>query len=341
MLVIDGSRGEGGGQILRTSLSLSMAMGRPFRIENIRARRRRPGLMRQHLAAVDAARAISSATVEGAALGSRALTFTPGAVAAGDYRFAIGTAGSACLVLETVAPVLVTAGGPSHLVFEGGTHNPKAPPLDFLARVFLPLLARMGPRVTAAIERYGFYPAGGGRVVVDIAPAARLAPIELVAPFQLVARSARAILSRLPQHIAERELAVVQAELGWDPIECEVDEVDSPGPGNALLLEVIGARSSELVTGFGQRGVPAESVALGAAGEMRAFLAARVPVGCHLADQLLLPMALAGGGAFRTLPLSEHARTAIEIIGAFGAARFAVTPDEGGSVVVAASPPAG
>lgn len=341
MLVIDGSRGEGGGQILRTSLSLSMVKGRPFRIENIRAGRRRPGLMRQHLAAVEAARAVSSARVEGAVLGSRALTFVPGPVAAGDYRFAVGTAGSACLVLQTVAPALVTASGRSHLVFEGGTHNPKAPPFDFLARVFLPLLARMGPSIAASIERHGFYPAGGGRVVVDIEPAAALLPIELVEPVAVVARRARAILSRLPQHIAERELAVVQAELGWQASECEIEEVDSPGPGNALLLEVVGAGWSELSTGFGERGVPAESVASGAAAEMRALLAARVPVGVHLADQLLLPLGLAGGGAFATLPLSQHALTAIEVIGAFGAARFAVRPGEGGTVVVAASPPAG
>jgi len=338
MLTIDGSRGEGGGQILRTSLSLSMVTGRPFRIERIRAGRSRPGLMRQHLAAVEAARAVSSATVLGAELGSRALSFVPQAVVPGDYRFAVGTAGSACLVLQTVAPALVTASGPSRLVLEGGTHNPKAPPFDFLARVFLPLLARMGPRVSAAIERHGFYPAGGGRVVVDIAPAPALAPIELVEPLVVVARRARAIVARLPRHIAERELAVVRAELGWDEAECAIEEVTSPGPGNALLLEVRGAHSVELSTGFGERGVPAEVVAAGAAAEMRALLAARVPVGCHLADQLLLPMALAGGGAFSTLPLTPHARTAIEVIAAFGAARFEVRPAAGGTVVVATAP---
>lgn len=338
MLVIDGSRGEGGGQILRTSLSLAMVLGRPFHIERIRAGRQRPGLMRQHLAAVEAARAISSARVEGAALGSRELTFEPGPVAPGSYRFAVGTAGSACLVFQTVAPALLTAAGPSHLVLEGGTHNPKAPPFDFLARVFLPLIARMGPEVGAAIERYGFYPAGGGRVVVDIAPVPALSPIELVAPLAVESRRARALLSRLPQHIGERELAVVRAELGWSEAECEIEEVGSPGPGNALHLEVAGGGAAELSTGFGERGVPAESVALGAVAELRALLTAGVPVGGHLADQLLLPMALAGGGAFLTLPLTPHATTAIDVIAAFGAARFAVHPAAAGNVVVTARP---
>jgi RNA 3'-terminal phosphate cyclase (ATP) len=336
VLIIDGSQGEGGGQILRTSLSLSMVLGRPFRIERIRAGRQRPGLMRQHLAAVEAARAVSSAQVEGAALGSRELTFSPGPVAPGSYRFAVGTAGSACLVLQTVAPALLTAGGPSHLVLEGGTHNPKAPPFDFLARVFLPLVARMGPRIGAAIDRHGFYPAGGGRVVVDIAPAPALAPLELVAPLAIETRGARALLSRLPRHIGERELAVVRAELGWSEAECAIEEVASPGPGNALHLEVAGAGGAELVTGFGERGVPAESVAMEAARELRAFLAAGVPVGSHLADQLLLPFALAGDGAFLTLPLSLHAKTAIDVIAAFGVARFEVRPAGGGNVVVTA-----
>ena len=338
MLVVDGSRGEGGGQVLRTSLSLAMVLGRPFRIERIRAGRARPGLMRQHLCAVEAARAVSSASVEGAALGSRELTFVPRGVAPGSYRFAVGTAGSACLVLQTVAPALLTAGGPSRLVLEGGTHNPKAPPFDFLARVFLPILARMGPEVRAAIERHGFYPAGGGRVVVDIKPAPALAPIELLEPLAVRVRRARALLSRLPRHIAERELAVVREDLGWDDAECAIEEVDSPGQGNALLLEVTGAGSAELCTGFGERGVPAETVAMVAAAEMRALLTAGVPVGSHLADQLLLPMALAGGGAFLTLPLSGHAQTAIEVIEAFGAARFDVRPAAGGNVVVATAP---
>src|SRR5262245_57066518 len=168
ILTIDGSHGEGGGQILRSSLALSMVTGTPFRIENIRAKRKKPGLMRQHLTAVNAARQVSSAGVDGAAIGSTELVFHPGTVRPGDYQFAVGTAGSTTLVLQTVLPALLCAGGSSRLSFEGGTHNPFAPPFDFLERAFLPLMNRMGPKVAATLERPGFYPAGGGRFTVTI-----------------------------------------------------------------------------------------------------------------------------------------------------------------------------
>jgi hypothetical protein len=157
MIRIDGSLGEGGGQILRNSLSLSLATGKPFRIENIRAGRERPGLLRQHLTAVLAAVEVGGAGVEGATLGSTAVTFSPGKVRAGDYRFAVGTAGSGTLVLQTVLPALLTADAPSHIAIEGGTHNSAAPPFDFLDRAFLPLIERMGPKVRLQFERFGFY----------------------------------------------------------------------------------------------------------------------------------------------------------------------------------------
>src|SRR5512147_1952671 len=151
-LEIDGARGEGGGQILRSSLALSLVTGTPFRIVNIRAGRKRPGLMRQHLTAVQAAVEVGQARVGGSDVGSRDLTFEPKTIRAGDYRFSVGTAGSATLVLQTVFPALALAKGPSTVTVEGGTHNPMAPPFDFLARVFLPLVGRMGPRATAVLE---------------------------------------------------------------------------------------------------------------------------------------------------------------------------------------------
>src|SRR5512139_2446224 len=237
-LHIDGSQGEGGGQILRTSLSLSMTTGRPIVIENIRSRRRKPGLMRQHLAAVEAARDLCRAHVSGAELGSGHLRFEPVPVRPGSYRCAIGTAGSACLVLQTVLPALLTAAGPSHLTLEGGTHNPLAPPFDFLERVYLPAVCRMGPRVGAILERHGFYPGGGGRFAVEVAPSQELRPLELIEVGSIRARAARAIVSKLPLHIAERELAVVRERLGWSEEECRIETVEAHGPGNVLLLEV-------------------------------------------------------------------------------------------------------
>ena len=172
MLTINGSQGEGGGQILRTALAMSLVTGKPFRIVRIRAGRKKPGLLRQHLTAVQAAAQIGQATVEGAAIGSQELTFTPGEIRPGEYRFAVGTAGSATLVLQAVLPALLTAPGLSVLTLEGGTHNPFAPPFDFLHRSYLPLVNRMGPTVEARLERPGFYPAGGGKFVVTVEPAA-------------------------------------------------------------------------------------------------------------------------------------------------------------------------
>jgi hypothetical protein len=150
---LDGSQGEGGGQILRSALALSLVTGRPFRITRIRARRPKPGLMRQHLACVEAAARIGSATVDGAALGSTELTFEPGAVVAGNHEFKIGSAGSTMLLLQTILPPLLLAGQPSEIVLEGGTHNPFAPPFPFIEAAFLPLLRRMGFRVDAVLER--------------------------------------------------------------------------------------------------------------------------------------------------------------------------------------------
>ncbi|HZL36037.1 MAG TPA: RNA 3'-terminal phosphate cyclase [Tepidisphaeraceae bacterium] len=198
LILIDGSQGEGGGQILRSALALSMLTGKPFRIENIRANRNKPGLMRQHLTAVNAAAAVCSANVSGAAIGSRELAFEPGAVRAGEYTFSVGSAGSTTLVLQTVLPPLLVAAGRSTLALEGGTHNIHAPPVDFLEYAFLPLVNRMGPRVSVTLERAGFYPAGGGRILAAIEPAEKLSPISILERGEIHHRMAKAICAGLP-----------------------------------------------------------------------------------------------------------------------------------------------
>jgi RNA 3'-terminal phosphate cyclase (ATP) len=338
MLHIDGSEGEGGGQILRSSLALSMVTGTPIRIRNIRARRPRPGLMRQHLTAVQAAARVSGARVDGAAVGSREIAFSPGEVQPGEHRFDIGTAGSTTLILQTLLPALLQASGPSVVGLEGGTHNPQAPPFEFLDRSFLPLIRRMGARVEAVLERRGFYPAGGGRMRVRIDPAAgRLAGLELLDRGEIRERRATAVISALPRHIAERELSHVARETGWHPSSLELREADSPGPGNVLLLELESEAVTEVFTGFGEKGVPAEEVADRALREMRRYLDAGVPVGEHLADQLLLLLALAGSGTFATLPLSLHATTQIDLIPRFLDVRIEVEPGEGDRHVVRVS----
>jgi RNA 3'-terminal phosphate cyclase (ATP) len=215
MITIDGSFGEGGGQILRTSLALSLVTGQAFRILNIRAGRSKPGLLRQHLTAVEAAAKVGDAAVDGATLGSKELVFKPGKVTPGDYRFAVGTAGSATLVLQTVLPALIIGKEASRLTLEGGTHNPHAPPYDFLERAFLPLLCKTGPQINVKLERHGFFPAGGGRFTVEITPVERLAPLDLQNRGESKGRSVRAIVSNLSSGVANRELKVVSEKLGW------------------------------------------------------------------------------------------------------------------------------
>ncbi len=335
MIVIDGSMGEGGGQILRSSLGLSLVTGKPFRIENIRSQRRKPGLMRQHLTAVQAAVRVGDARVEGDSIGSDELVFEPRGARPGEFSFAVGTAGSATLVLQTVLPALLLADGPSRLVLEGGTHNPWAPPFDFLEKAFLPLVNRMGPRVAARLERPGFYPAGGGRFHVEVEPASVLTPFDLVDRGEIISHRARALVASIPASIARREIKVVARKTGWDSDDLKIEEVEgSPGPGNAVLLEIESEALVEVFSGFGQKGVRAEAVANAVVKEARRYIDSGVPVGRHLADQLLIPFALAGGGSFRTLPLSRHARTNIAVIGEFVDVAISVTDVEGEGCLV-------
>jgi RNA 3'-terminal phosphate cyclase (ATP) len=333
VLEIDGSQGEGGGQILRTSLGLSLLTGTPFRLHSIRAGRPRPGLQRQHLAAVFAAQAVGHAEVKGAALGSREIVFGPGRAEPGSYAFSTGTAGSATLVLETVLPALLGAGGPSALALEGGTHNPWAPPFDFLDRTFLPLLNRMGPTVTGTLGRRGFYPAGGGRISVSIRPATKLLPIELLERGGQRAIRATAVVASLPAHIAERELEVVRQRLAGVSTRALVD-TGALGPGNVLMIEIECDRVTEVFTGFGEKGLAAERVAARACDEVQGWLDAGVPVGEHLADQLLIPLAMAGAGAFVTTGLSGHATTNMQVIREFLGTRFTREPAGGPAVRV-------
>jgi RNA 3'-terminal phosphate cyclase (ATP) len=319
IITIDGSHGEGGGQILRTALSLSAVTGKPFAMENIRARRSKPGLMRQHLTAVKAAAEISGARLDGAEVGSTRLRFEPGAaVRSGKFTFNIGSAGSTTLVLQTVLLPLALAGSRSRLVLHGGTHNLGAPPFEFLNRAFLPLVRRAGFDVRAEMRRPGFYPAGGGEIEVEIGPAETLQPLVIEERGALLSRTAEAIVANLPFHIAERELAHIGARLGWPP-ECLIASTEkrAEGPGNCLLLMLAFENVSEVVVGFGRMGASAATVAEEAAHAALAYLDTAAPVGVHLADQLVLPMALAAGGRFITSKPSPHTLTNMDVIERF------------------------
>ncbi|HEX6812734.1 MAG TPA: RNA 3'-terminal phosphate cyclase [Planctomycetota bacterium] len=321
MLTLDGSLGEGGGQVLRTSLALSLVTQQPFVIEKIRAGREKPGLKRQHLTAVLAAAEIGDAKVSGAELGSQRLSFAPRTLRGGDFKFAIGTAGSTTLVLQTVLPALLAAPGPSTVVLSGGTHNPLAPPFEFLQHAFAPALRAMGAPIEMQLVRHGFAPAGGGAIAVNVAPA-KWSPVQFTSRGHDRCPRARVLLSQLPRSVAERELAVVRQQLGIHPEQLAIEVVDSQASGNMLLLEYPNDHVTEVIAEPGERGVFAETVAERACKRALAFLAVDVPVGEYLADQLLLPMALAGGGVFRTLPPSQHTRTNAQVIERFLPVRF-------------------
>jgi RNA 3'-terminal phosphate cyclase (ATP) len=331
MISIDGSYGEGGGQIIRTSLALSLVTGKPFRIERVRARREKPGLQRQHLTAVLAAAEIGRAEVSGARVGSAEFTFVPRTVEPGDYTFSIGTAGSTTLVLQTVLPPLMIANAPSRLILEGGTHNVHAPPFEFLAGTFLPLVNRIGPTVGIELKRYGFYPPGGGRFEVSIEPAREFKRLNIRERGPVLNGRARSLLVNLPAHIGERELGVVKEKLGWSDEQLEVvTSTNALSPGNVLTIEIESEQLTEIVTGIGERGVRAEAIAERAAAEARSYLESDAPVGEHLADQLLVPLALSAGGSYVTGPLSLHTTTNIEIIKKFLDVKITSAPLAGG-----------
>lgn len=317
LLHIPGSHGEGGGQVLRTSLALSLILQRPFEITDIRANRDKPGLQRQHLASVLAAAQVGKAAVEGAALGSQRLRFYPTTIRAGEHHFDIGTAGSTTLVLQTILPPLLYAGAPARITITGGTHNPKAPSTDFLQRTFLPILERMGAPVTLSVERRGFYPRGGGRIVCDLPGLPDWTPLDLTERGELTGLYAAAIVSALPVHIAQRELDVLQKSTRGPWRDARVIEEPNPaGPGNALVFHLQHQHVGETITALGERGLAAEQVARHAHDEAQRYIDTRAPVGEHLADQLMLPLLLAGGRCV-TGPLSTHSTTNLETIAMF------------------------
>lgn len=322
---------SGGGQLLRSALSLSMVTGQPFKMENIRGKRPKPGLMRQHLTCVKAAAEVCNAVVDGAELGSVELVFAPGPIRAGDYAFNIGSGGSTTLVLQTLLPALLHAEGASTLRIEGGTHNPMAPPFEFIQQCFLPVLQSMGVKAEVALERHGFMQAGGGVLTATVSPVKKWKKLKLLDRGELREHFGRVLHAHLHGEIAQREISVAAQVLGWPEEKMELRYAnDSAGPGNALLLGAQFANVCEISTGIAQMGKSAESVATGAAKGLKNYLASEAAVGAHLADQLLLPLALAGGGEFTTLTLSNHVQTNMALIERFLSVQFAVNERAGG-----------
>jgi len=324
LIELDGAVGEGGGQILRSALALALCTGQTVKIRRIRARRPKPGLMRQHLACVNAAVAISGARAEGAELGSQELVFEPGPVRPGDYTFNVGTAGSCSLVLQTVLPPLMMAKSNSRVVLGGGTHNPMAPPFHFLERCFAPLLQKLGVGLTLELRRLGFYPAGGGAFSASIVPASagfRLFDVNERGGLQEA--YAECLAPALPQSVAHRELHALGQAMGWSAEQLRTPAVrQNEGPGNALMATLVHEHVCEVVTAFGEKGVTSEAVALAVAKQVRAFQGGAGALGPHLADQWMLPLAVAvadrkASASYTCTEMTEHATTNIGVIEAF------------------------
>lgn len=311
----------GGGQMLRTALSLSMVTGQPFRMVSIRGKRRKPGLMRQHLTCVQASCEITGGSADGAEINSTEIVFQPGTPRGGDYRFSIGTAGSTGLLYQTLLPALLHADAQSTLHLEGGTHNPLAPPFEFLDRVFLPALRKMGADAAISLTESGFAPVGGGSIDCVIQPSAKLTPISLTDRGDLLSTKLRVPVRNLPLSIPGR---ILNSALVQFPCDDACVEIREPGPGRGVccLFEAVFENGNEIASAFGELNATAEQVGKRAAKSLRDFISCGAAVGRHLADQLLLPMALAGGGNFITTILDDHVKTNISVIEKFLPVKF-------------------
>lgn len=320
MIEIDGSQGEGGGQILRTSLALSLITGKPFHLRNIRAGRAKPGLHAQHLMCVESAAEIGRAKTRGAHLHSIDLVFEPGEVRTGSCHFKIGTAGATSLVLHTVYLPLALSGGPCEITIEGGTHVKASPCFHFLDRTWSRYLHALDVNIGLRMDRVGFYPRGGGMIHAHIPGIERIR----VAQWQPGLTSNRAtvvcLLAGLPAHVGERMRRTAEARLTELNLEVEVLEENLPGgPGCMLGIELATSPAPTFLFALGERGKPAETVAHEACDEVVQFLSAD-PLGVdeHSADQLLLPLALADGSSeFRAANVSSHLLTNVDVIGHF------------------------
>ena len=317
MLRVDGAQGEGGGQVLRTALALSAIRGLPVEVHSIRTRRKTPGLQAQHLTAVTALAQICRAHVEGASLGSQRVLFTPGAIRPDEFHFDVGTAGSTALVLQAILLPLALAGGSSRIRLTGGTHVPWSPPADYLRDVCFPVLAGMGIAARLRVDRWGFYPKGGGRVIVEVEGGADLHSTTLVYRGGSPELRGVSAVANLPRKIAERQRdrALQRLRREGRSAEIEIIEADAPGTGTFLMLvaEIAGIPAG--FSALGERGKPAENVADEAVDALLDFLKAEAACDPHLADQLILPMALAPGTSrLTTARITRHLLTTVQLV---------------------------
>lgn len=309
---IDGSHGEGGGQIVRTALALAAIVGRPVELVKIRARRKNPGLQAQHLTAVTALAQVAEAQVEGAELGSTALTFRPRQVKGGDFVLDVGTAGATTLVFQALVWPLSLGANRGQLVIRGGTHAPWSPPFHYARDVFLPAAAALGLQASLELLRWGFYPRGGGGIRGEVQAGTTFKPVELLSrPAPTTVRGISAV-ANLPKTIATRQRDRAAKRLKAEGLapELEVVEAVGFGQGTFLILEVPGEPVPAGFSALGERGKPAEGLADEAVDQLLAFARSGAAVEAHLADQLLIPMALAAGRSAMTVGrITDHLAT--------------------------------
>jgi RNA 3'-terminal phosphate cyclase (ATP) len=315
---IDGSFGEGGGQILRTSLSLSCITSRPLRIFNIRKGRKKPGLMPQHITCVNAISEISNAEVSGNEIGSTELLFVPKKINPGDYIFDIKTAGSSSLVLQTLLPPLIFAESPSQITIKGGTHVPFSPPYHYITEVFIPMLKRLGIKMEYSINKYGFYPKGGGEVSFKIFPVKKIKGLNLISRGELLSIRGYSGVSRLPIHIAERQRDSLLQKIYPFSAKVEILNVSSLGEGTFVFLK---AEYENTLAGFsslGKSGKPAEDVGKEAVEQFINFHNTQACLDSHLSDQIVIYLSLCGEDtSFTTSRITQHLMTNLWVIEKF------------------------
>ncbi|HSE94122.1 MAG TPA: RNA 3'-terminal phosphate cyclase [Methylomirabilota bacterium] len=329
VLTLDGSRGEGGGQIVRTALALAVALGRRVAIERIRLRRPRPGLQPQHLTVVRALAAISDAAVEGDALDSTAVSFAPRTTRAGEYRFDVGavkgSAGSVSLLLQALLLPLAGADRPSRLTLVGGTHVPWSPSVHYLTTVFLPALRALGVAADLTLRRWGWYPAGGGEVEATIEPIRRVDALVVAAPATPVVLTGCSAVSRLPRSIAERQRCRAETRLAAAGLKADIaieEDRTAIGAGTMIFLGVPGRAG---FSALGRRGLLAERVADAAVDALLEWRESAAALDVHLADQLLPFLVLADGVSSFTCPeVSLHLRTVAWVVQRFVPAQIAL-----------------
>jgi RNA 3'-terminal phosphate cyclase (ATP) len=316
VLTIDAAKGEGGGQIVRSALALSLVTRKPFVLEKIRAGKSKPGLLPQHVAAVQAAMTIGNGTAEHADVGSTRMRFTPHGFVGGSHRLSVGPTGSAVLLAQMLIPALLVGSEPSEIVFEGGTHIALSPIYEFFADSYLSALRKMGGKVRSELWRAGFPDPTGGAFRVWVTPSLLNRP-KILDRGRTIARRACGKVSKLPLALAENELLALERRLRWGKSAYEAEAVKAQSQGNALFVILKYENITHIVSEVMFSEIFADNMARSVADQLDLYLTTSAPVGEYLADQLIVPMAVAGGGSFRTVELTAHTRTQLDVVGAF------------------------